>query len=63
MSSEDSGRAAELEPEKTSLSSQEKKFLFLLEDDLELEILEWRLSSAKADHKQGELQELPELKI
>ena len=34
---------AELEPEKTSLSSPEKKQLFSLEDDLELEVLGWRL--------------------
>ena len=46
--------SAELEPERTSLSSKEKRLLFSLEDNLELEVLEWRLASGEADHKEGE---------
>ena len=34
-----------------------------MEDDLELEVLGWRLASGDANLGQGELQELPELKI
>ena len=45
MTGEDSGGAALLEPEKNSLSLPEKKLLFSLEDNLELEVQGWRLVS------------------
>ena len=41
----------------------EKGYFFSLEDDLELEVLGWRLASGKANHVRQELQELPERKI
>ena len=63
MSGEDSGGAEKLDSERISLSSQEKKVLFSLEDALELEVLGWRMASGEADHVQGELQELPKRKI
>ena len=61
LTGEDSGGAAKLEPEKTSLSSLEKKLLFSLEDNLELEVLGLRLVLGEADLEQVELQELLEL--